>query len=354
MAPKSKLPPMPEKARAARVASPKADSEAPARKSKAAAPQTAVATRKPRAVAAVSEFDDLSNLAMETKLYEDDIRAQTGNTNTWIKTIQGGAPEITRGSSSLIKGAEAGDFLIPLAEGKFAAKETLRVTVLGMFKVYTEKKPAPMKNGQKLGMDMTVSFWLPDDAEQIPLADGDNFRRNLSNGNFLAPMHWVFVYLHEFPQIKDALIPFQSVGNSYYTKLMKLVKAKSSVSTEIVIDLKCVPVENADYATTNYYIEAEFVGNNYDLSVDPDTGAGKVTLLKGGMKAEQVREILELSKKMLREYKEARLVSKRSQQQLLAFVGPAGNAAPRAHTGLPGSGKGGYAEDDSSADAPKF
>ena len=216
-----------------------------------------------------------------------------------------------------------------------------------MFKLYAEKQPAPSIKGKSSEMDKTVGFWLPDDAEQVPLAEGDNFRRELKNGNYLQPMHWLFVHLHEFPELKDALIPFQSKGNADYTKIVKLVKANSSLATELVIDLKCVGELNVEFNKTYYYVrDIEVVGKNFDF----DAETGKVSLIKGGMPGDEVKELLLLSGKMMQEYAQAKLVSRKSPQQLLTYVGGAG--APIPHKGLPGSSSGGYAEDE--GETPNF
>jgi len=315
------------------------DKGAPAAaRAKASSPDAAQApaVRKPRATkeSAASEFDDLSNLAIATKAYEDEIRSQVAGSNTWIKIIQPGANQLVKGTKEYIKQAQAGDFLIPVGDGKFVAKETLRVTPLGLFKLYTEKKPSTGPSE----MAQTVSFWLPEDAEQIPLLDGDNFKRILKNGNYLQPMHWMFVYIHEFPDIQDALIPFQSIGNGYFTKIQKIVKSSSSLCTELVLDLKTEGVLNDEFNKTYFYPIATVVGKNFDFVAE----TGKVELVKGGMTANQVGNLLKLSNAMQKEYSEHKLVTKRSQQQLIASVGA---LAPIERKGLPGSTRGGYAQD---------
>ena len=323
--------------------------QAAPRASKAKAPAApepaqakAPAPRKSKAAAVPSEFDELSNLAASTKVLEDEIRAQTGGQNTWIKVIQGGANEVTKGTPEYIKGAEAGDFLVPVGDGKCVVKETLRVTPVGMFKIYSEKKPGASPSE----MAQTVSFWLPEDAEQIPLASGDNFKRLLPNGNYLQPMHWMFVYVHELPELKDALIPFQSIGNSYYAKIVKTVKANSAIAAELVLDLKTEGKMNEEFHKMYFYPVAEVASKNFDFAAD----TGKVTLLKGGADAAKVKAILTLSNEMQKQYKELKLVTKRTPQQLLISAGP---QAPIERKGLPGSTKGGYAQDDEE-EGPKF
>ena len=316
-------------------------SKAAAPKAKPAAEAKAVAKRAP-SKAEVAEFDDLTNLAQETRVLEDEVRLQSGGNFNWVKVLQSGTDFVTKGTEGYIKGAEAGDYLV-VVNGKNVVKETLRVTPVGMFKVYAEKKPSAKPSE----MDQTVKFWHTDDAEQMPLVDGDNFRRRLANGNYLMPMHWLFVYIHEFPEIKDALIPFQSIGNSYYAKIMKLVKANSQLASELILDLKTDGQKNEDFNKTYFYPIAEVVGKNF--SIDPETG--KVVPAKG-VPADKIREILTLSNELNKQFKESKLVTRQAPGQLTALSGAAG--APVARRGLPGAtGGAGYASDEE-GEPPKF
>jgi hypothetical protein len=44
--------------------------------------------------------------------------------------------------------------------------------------------------------------------ERKLVAEGNIFDRELPNGNVLQPCHWVFLYLHDFPEIEGGLIAF--------------------------------------------------------------------------------------------------------------------------------------------------
>jgi len=312
--------------------------KAPAAKAGKAPETKAVAKRGAQEVA---EFDDLTNLAMETKVVEDKVRTQEGGNFTWLKVLQSGTDFVTKGTESYIKGANAGDWLIPV-NGKNVVKETLRVSVLGMIKVYAEKKPA-LKESE---MDQTVKFWHPEDAEQMPVADGNNFIRTLANGNYLQPMHWMFVYLHEFPEIKDAMIPFQSIGNSYYAKIKKLIASNAHLQSELVLDLTTEPQKNESFNKTYFYPIATLVGRNFTFE------DGKVAPAKG-VNADKIRDILTLSKEINKAFQETKLVSKQAPAQLNALAGHAG--APIERRGLPGAGsKAAYGKDESEEETPQF
>lgn len=283
------------------------------------------APRKEKA-ATPAEFDELSNLAQSAKQLEDELRAQSGGNSTWVRVLQPGTDITTKGTATYVKGAQAGDFLVPVADGKFSVKETLRVTPLALLKVYVQKHPS----GKDSEMDQTVAFWLPDDAEQMPLEDGNNFRRVLGNGDYLMPMHWMYVYMHDFPEVTDAMIPFQSKSNSNFKKIEKMVKANSHICTELILDLKTEPVKNESFNKTYFYPVAEVSGRLYDY----DAETGKVSLVKGGASAADVAKVLKLSNEIQAQYKGFKLVAKRD-QHLLASQAPAQIAAP--HRGLPGA-----------------
>jgi hypothetical protein len=197
-----------------------------------------------------------------------------------------------------------------------------------MFKVYAEVK----KGDSDKEMPKTVAFWMPDQAMQFPITPGSIFDRELTNGNVLQPAHWVFVYLHDFPEVDDGIVAFRSKGNSIYTALQKLIKAESSVCTELRFEVSNQDIYNEKYRKTDYYPKFEIVGRNYTLTEDE-----KVVLDKqSGLDRETLKEILSRAKDIQSSYKDLKLVAKRNIESL---TGPAPRQA------LP-AGKAGYTEDD--------
>lgn len=292
---------------------------------------SAPAKSKSTAVAKKDEFDDLSALAGAGKALEDAERAKTGSSLTWITCVQPGAGVTTKGDPAYIKGVEAGSFYI--ADRQLALGEKLRGTVIGMFKVYGEIK----KKEKESEMAKTISFWLPEDAEQIPVEG--NFERPLSNGNILVPMHWVFLEIEGHEDIVDAMLAFRSKGNSYYTAFNKLVKKSSEICAQLVVEFDTEAVPMPEYKKTYFYPVGQVVGKNFDY----DSEAGKVTLIKGGASAGRVREILEKYARIQKEFADLKVVSKRNAETLKTLLPGGGGAARK---GLPaGTGAGGYASE---------
>jgi hypothetical protein len=236
---------------------------------------------------------------------------------------------LDKNNPAFMKGVKPLDYVITSKKLKLGAK--LDVTILGMFKVYAEVK----KSAAGDEMPTTVAFWMPDQAMQFGIAPGSLFDRELPNGNVLQPVHWVFVYLHDFPEVDDGIIAFRSKGNSFYAALQKTVKAESSVCTELRFEVSNQEHYNEKYKKTDYYPKFELVGRNYALTED-----GKVVLDKqSGLDRETLKEILSRAKSIQSDYKEMKMVAKRN---IEAITGPAPRKA------LP-AGKVSYEEDEDEA-----
>ena len=300
------------------------------KESGAAAP--AVKPKKGAEVVRADEFDDLSRLAAEGKKIEDEERARTGSSLTWITCVQPGAGVLSKSNiEEYVKGVEEGDFFIK--DRKLRIGEIMRANLLGTFKVYGEIKKAETKNE----MAQTVSFWHPDDADNIPLEG--NFERPLANGNVLVPMHWVFL---EIPladgTFVDAMLPFRSKGNSYFAAFEKLVKKASDISPQLQVEFKSVPDANNSFKKAYQYPVGSVIGKNFDY----DSETGKVSLVKGGQNAQAVRRLLEKYNDLQTSYAGSKVVSRRNIDKIRELI--PGNGGKKL---LPaGSGTGGYADAD--------
>jgi hypothetical protein len=283
------------------------------------------AGRKPSAAAAGGGDDELLSLALAGKELEDEQRAQTGSQNSFITLVKANGQVLDKNNPAFMKGVKPLDYVITSKKLKLGAK--LDATILGMFKVYAEVK----KGDTDKEMPKTVAFWMPDQAMQFEIAPGSIFDRELPNGNVLQPVHWVFLYLHDFPEVDDGIVAFRSKGNSIYAALQKLVKAESAVCTELRFEVSNQDIYNEKYRKTDYYPKFEITGRNYRITED-----GKFVLDKqSGLDRETLKEILSRAKDMQSNYKDMRLVAKRN---IEALTGPAPRKA------LP-AGKGGYEED---------
>jgi len=265
--------------------------------------------------------DELSELAVQNRELEAQERAKTGGQNSFITLVQGNSGILLPDDSAYIKGVKLHDYVISSKKLRLGA--TLDITILGMFKLYAETA----KKEKETDMAATVGFWMPEDAMQVPVQG--IFDRPLPNGNVLRPVHWVYCYLHDYTDITDGMIAFRSTGNSIYAALEKLIKSESTICTELRFTVTKQAIKNDTYKTTNYYPKFEISGHNFKLDE-----SGKVVPAKGGLKADEIKEILLRSNKVQKDYAEMKLVAKKN--NIAALVG-----APQGRAALP-AGKGGY------------
>jgi hypothetical protein len=271
--------------------------------------------RKP-STATASSVDELSSLALAGKELEDEQRAQTGSQSSFITLVKANGQVLDKNNPAFMKGVKALDYVIASKKLKLGAK--LDATILGMFKVYAEVK----KGDTDKEMPKTVAFWMPDQAMQFEIAPGSIFDRELPNGNVLQPVHWVFVYLHDFPEIDDGIVSFRSKGNSIYAALQKTVKAESSVCTELRFEISNQDIYNEKYKKTDYYPKFEITGRNYTLTEDEKVVLDK----KSGLDRETLKEILSRSREMQSAYKEMKMVAKRNIEALTGPAPPQGSS----------------------------
>ena len=292
-------------------------------KAKTAAP----AGKKPATKTTTSGLDELSMLAVAGKNMEDVERAKTGSQNSFITLVKTNGQVLDKNNPAFMKGVKPLDYVI--ASKKLVVsdkKQCIDATIIGMFKIYSEV----VKGDKDSEMPKTVRFWMPEDAAQYPVTPGGIFERELPNGNVLTPCHWVFLYLHDHPEIEDGMIAFRSKGNAIYSQLEKLIKAESSVCTELRFSISHQDIYNEKYRKTDYYPKFEIAGHNYKLTED-----GKVVKTKdSNVDMTTLKEILTRAKKVYEDYSEMKMVSRRE-----ALPAPNGRPA------LP-AGKGGYENDD--------
>jgi len=271
-------------------------------------------------------LDDLSALVATTKELEDTERAKTGSTNSFITLVKPNGQVLDKNNPAYMKDVKPFDYVIASKKLKISdKKQCVDATILGMFKVYAEKAKKERENE----MAKTVQFWAPDDAVQYELSEGSQFERQLPNGNVLIPVHWVFLYLHNHPNVEGALLPFQSKGNAIYRDLEKLVKAESSVCTQLRVSVSNQGIYNEKFKKTDYYPAFEIVGKNYEITDD-----GKVRKAKdSNLDAETLKEILVRSKELYESYAQHKMVAKHA-----ALPAPEGRPALTAGKAAYGNG----------------
>lgn len=211
---------------------------------------------------------------------EQSIRQESGSNLTWISGPLALDSDLCNpDSDTYIKGAKPKGFVI--ANKQLNLGTSFRAVVIGMFKVFAEMT-VPV-SGE---MAKTVSYWLPEDAMQIPLEG--NFKRPLANGNELNPVHWVFLYLPDHPELEGVILSFRSTGNKIYSELEKVVKAQSKICPELMFKITSQGIKNEKYNKTYYYPKFELEDQrNFQLT---ETG---IKNLKDGLEKDELHTVLE-------------------------------------------------------------
>lgn len=218
----------------------------------------------------------LGAMVAQAAQLEAGVRAQSGTSLTWITVVDPSSNVLVKEDKSYIPGAKMRDFVI--SSKKLILGEEFTATVLGMFKVYAEVQPSAVKGE----MAKTVGYWHPDDAEMVPLQG--YFDRPLNNGHVLQPVHWVFLYLHDHPEMEGVVLSFRSTGNKVYSQIKKLVKASSTIAPELRFKIGSQGIKAEAYNRTYYYPEFKLDGQlnfKYDFEkgiIPVDGGMGQAEL----------------------------------------------------------------------------
>lgn len=237
---------------------------------------------------------------MAASKLEADVRAKSGTNLTWLTLVDASSNILVEGEPQYIKGAAPRDYVI--GSKKLLLGPSPKVTILGMFKVYAEVEPAQRQGD----MAKTVGYWHPLDAEQIPLEG--YFDRPLSNGHVLQPVHWVFLYLHDHPELEGVVLSFRSTGNKIYAALEKQVKSESRIVPELCFTLGNQGIKAEKYNRTYFYPKFDLEPQR-NFAFDPEKGIAKV---EGGFTDEQLECVLTRYTELYRAYNEGILISRRT------------------------------------------
>ncbi len=277
-----------------------------------------------------SELDELNALAGAGKAHEDELRAKTAGGLSYIKILSDpqGA-ELQKNDTAFIKGAAYGHFVI--GNKKITLGKVFQAVALGILKLYEETE---VKQEGDESLPKVFGYWVPDDAEQIPTEGNFNrpFTARDGTQHVLRPVHWIPLFLPEYPEIEDAVLTFRSTANSISAKLAKALKGQTEIAPEVMITVKTQQIKNEKWKKTYLYPDFEIGEKNFNMV------EGRLSLAKGGMDLATVKEVLIRYNHWQEEYAANRLVAKKS--NIAGLLGSDAGKPAAAALGKPARGKG--------------
>lgn len=267
----------------------------------------------------------LNAMVAQAAQLEAGVRAQSGTSLTWITLVDPSSNILVKEDKAYIQGAKMRDFVI--SSKKLILGEEFTATVLGMFKVYAEVQPSPIKGE----MAKTVGYWHPDDAEMVPLQG--YFDRPLNNGHVLQPVHWVFLYLHDHPEMEGVVLSFRSTGNKVYSQIEKLVKAGSTISPELRFKIGSQGIKAEAFNRTYYYPEFKADGQ-LNFKYDFEKG---ITMLEGGMGQAELETVIARYSDLQKAFRDGLVVARKGTAKVSGLL--PGAPVPQAAAALPDAGE---------------
>lgn len=272
-------------------------------------------------ILANQELDELSVLQAETSKIEVMAKSTVGGkTYNYLRIIGNSASsdrEFTEAEgSSYIKGAKTGCWIIPTKRINLGKEP--EVTIKGAFMVYKDTIPGVNKDpkSKEKPMPQTVGYCMPSYAEQIPLTQGSFDRHYIDQEGVehtLQAIYWMFLHLHDYPDMEDVLLTFQSKGSKFYRQIMKELTPQAQGLNELRLKLGSVIDKAEGYNASYFYPAMTVIGRNYGLSSE-----GKITLIKDGLPLPELTQVIKESHALNTEYRDQQLVQTRD--DLVQFI----------------------------------
>jgi hypothetical protein len=182
------------------------------------------------------------------------------------------------------------------------------VTVLGIFKLYSICGPDTVDKNNNRTPGKLKRYVMPEDAVQIrdkSQAMGypcDNFNTELPNGDVMRPIHWIYLYLHDAPDIDNAILSLRSGNNKVATAVSKTIQQSgASHSAELRFTLSAVEESNdkSEWFSPCFELQEQ---RNFKIE------DGDVRTVKGGFSKTEIEETLRRSNEQRKAYTTSALV----------------------------------------------
>ena len=197
-------------------------------------------------VAAQTDMD-IARLLSEAAEMDGQNQADLGgNRVPYIKCISN--PEdavLDKSSPDYIPKAVYKGFCVPTSKLNLGTE--FFYSVMGIFAVYEEK----VKPKDKNGIPPIVGYWMPEQARQVPIAEGSYFDREFvaKDGEIhvLSPVHWVFGLIVGHEDLGVHNMVFRSTASKNAKDLQKILKDVGGMSCSVQVKVVAEKAEFKNY-----------------------------------------------------------------------------------------------------------
>lgn len=218
-------------------------------------------TTESKAVAHQTDADIAKLLADAAEMDGQNQAELGGNRVPYIKCISKAEdPILDKTSPDYIPKAVYKGFCVP--EHKLNLGVEFYYTVMGIFSVYEEKVKSKGKDANAI--PPIVGYWMPEQARQIPIAEGSYFDREFIGNDgelhILSPVFWVFGLVKDHEDLGLMNIVFRSSAAPNAKALQKILSGKEGISCQHVVRVTAEKKEFKNYNSVTF--RAQFEGTD--------------------------------------------------------------------------------------------
>lgn len=271
-------------------------------------------TTESKSVSTQSDADIARLLAEAAEMDGQNQADLGGNRVPYIKCISKAEdPILEKTSPDYIPKAVYRGFCVP--EHKINLGTEFYYTVMGIFSVYEEKiKP---KGKDANAIPPIVGYWMPEQARQVPIAEGSYFDREFVGNDgelhILSPVFWVFGLVKDHEELGLMNIVFRSSAAPNAKALQKILSSKEGISCQHVVKVTAEKKEFKNYNSVTFRAQFESTDRmNFKMK-----GA---TIVPGEWTKAEVAEFAKIYHTLQADYSGQRMVANRDVASAVAAL----------------------------------
>jgi hypothetical protein len=264
-----------------------------------------MAKKQTKDVSTQTDADIAALLASAAEMDGQNQAELGGNRVPYIKCIaKAEDPILDKASPDYIPKAVYKGFCVP--EHKLNLGTEFHYTVMGLFSIYEEKiKPKGKGAGE---IPPIVGYRMPEQARQIPIAEGSYFDREFVGNDgelhILSPVFWVFGLIKDHEDLGLHNIVFRSTAAANAKALQKILANAGGTSCEHIVKVTAERKEFPKFNSVTYRAVFEATDRlNFQVK-------GSTLVPKEWTKAE-IADYVKMYHTLQADYTHSRLVSSR-------------------------------------------